>query len=178
MGSLTFNIAIDSYTITPFSFFFYLIYSAGMSTGEENEGPLYPSYSVSYWLKQRAKYGKPHFSTTYFESTGTVHNCRFYGRGYGALFEGFESHKLEGEQGQNNDYLLHQPSTNWNRPDTHGATSATVPASPPSRAKPRKLQYPGRPWLCPPQATRDVQLGNYDLMILIEKRFRTWLTAV
>ena len=64
---------------------------------------------------------------------------------------GFKSHEAEEELGQNNTYLLHPPDTPWKKPDPHGAASAAaVQADPPPRAKPKNIQYPGRPWLWVP----------------------------
>ena len=105
-GSLTLDIAISSYTITPFSFFFSLIYYTGISASEGKAWAPYPSSSGGYRLKRRNPYGIPHFLTKYFQSMGTAHDRRFYERGYGALFEGFYYRELEGGQVQNNTYLL------------------------------------------------------------------------
>ena len=45
-----------------------------------------------------------------FQATGTAHDRRLYGRGYGALSKGFDYRKLEGGEGHNNAYLLLTPS--------------------------------------------------------------------
>ena len=78
-----------------------------------------------------------------------------------------------GWKGQNNAYLLHPPSPPGHMLAPHNASVVTVPADKPPRDKPQKLKYPGRPLLCPPpKATRSVQIGDYNLMILTETEIR------
>ena len=78
------------------SLLFPLIYSIGISAGEGMADTPYLSLYGRYRFKRRAPYGHPHFLTAYFQSTGTAHDLRFYGRGYGKIFEAFESRESEG----------------------------------------------------------------------------------
>ena len=80
---------------------------------------------------------------------GNTHDRRFYGRGCGSLFEGFESRKLEGGQGQDNAYLFHLYSPSWKQTAPQNDAAVVAQAAPPSRDKPHNLQYTGLPRIWP-----------------------------
>ena len=89
-GILTFDISIDSYKITPFSFFFSLLYATGISVGKGPLGAMSPSSSGSYCQIRWACTGGPICLATFFlfQSTGTARDHRFYWREYSAIFDG------------------------------------------------------------------------------------------
>ena len=71
-GSLNFDIPIASYTITPFSFFFYLFYAINISVGKVTVGALYPSSSGGYWQIRWACTGGPICLATFLFSSPRV----------------------------------------------------------------------------------------------------------
>ena len=148
-GNLTLDISIAYYIITPFSLLFYIIYSTGKYVGEGMTGYLSLSSSYGFRLKQRAPYRIPHCSTMHFQSTGTAYDRRFYGREYGALFDGFYSRDSEGGQGRHYAYLMNPPCLPCHILAPKEDDTAKATTAPPSRAKPCNLQYLGWPWLWP-----------------------------
>ena len=105
-GSVTFDIAIASYKITPF----FLLFSNLHYRYNRRQGNSVGTTPIILRTLLAKKAGSvpapPLLDYVFFKSIGDVHDRSFYGRGNGALLEGFESHELEGEQGHYNDYLI------------------------------------------------------------------------
>ena len=78
---------------------------------------------------------------------------------------------MEEEQGQHNAYLLHSTSTLWKIPSPHDTTASDTAADAAEQAAPPPGLnlgtyniWDGRGFSLP-QATRAIQIGNYDLML-------------
>ena len=68
-GSLNFDISIASYTITPFSFFFSLLYATGVSVSKGTLGAMSPSSSGGYWQIRWDRTGGPICLAKFFFSS-------------------------------------------------------------------------------------------------------------
>ena len=140
-GRLNLDIAIDFYTITPFfpillsDLLYRYIHGQGICGGAVPIilRRLLSEIAGSTWAPSLLNYA--------FPVQGVNHNCRFYRRGYGAIFKGFNHRGPDGGQVQNNAYLLHPPYPLWQQPRPHYAASDAAPSALPPRAKPRNLKY-------------------------------------